>query len=74
MVYFTYLECLDEDEDVLSALGSGLAKIVPFLGAAQRAHHIIPILEHLAAIEDISVRNRVKYSSFLYIKNVKLIF
>ncbi|KAA6392878.1 MAG: putative Serine/threonine-protein phosphatase 2A 65 kDa regulatory subunit A beta [Streblomastix strix] len=51
-------KCLDEDEDVLSALGSGLAKIVPFLGAAQRAHHIIPILEHLAAIEDISVRNR----------------
>jgi hypothetical protein len=40
-------------------MGNGLSKIVQFLGAAQRAHHLIPILEHLSTIEDIAVRNKV---------------
>jgi serine/threonine-protein phosphatase 2A regulatory subunit A len=51
---------------VLLALAEELGKLVDVIGGASFAHVLLAPLENLAAVEETVVREKVRYSSFVW--------
>ncbi|CEQ42176.1 SPOSA6832_03968, partial [Sporobolomyces salmonicolor] len=57
-------ESLDDDDEILLALAEELgASFVEYLGGPDYAHLVLPILEHLAAVEETLVRDKAAESA-----------
>lgn len=53
------LELMDDDEEVLLALGETLGSFLDYAGGPQHAEHVLKPLEKLCAIEESTVREKV---------------
>lgn len=57
------LESLDDDDEILLALAEELGlNFVEYVGGDQHAHLLLPVLEHLAAVEETLVRDKAAQS------------
>lgn len=51
-------ESIDDEDEVLQALAEELGKMIPFVGGAEHAHHLLPALQQLATVEETVVRDK----------------
>ncbi len=56
----SFLESIDDEDEVLLALAEELGNFVEFVGGGVHAHLLLPPLETLAAVEETAVREKVK--------------
>jgi hypothetical protein len=57
-------ESLDDDDEILLALAEELGgNFVEYLGGPEHAHLVLPILEHLAGVEETLVRDKAAQSA-----------
>lgn len=54
------LEFIDDEDEVLLALAEELGNILPHIGGALNAYHLIPPLETLCGVEESVVRDKVR--------------
>jgi serine/threonine-protein phosphatase 2A regulatory subunit A len=55
-----FLESVEDEDEVLTALSGELGNFVEYVGGAQWAHVLLSPLENLAAIEEPLVRDKVR--------------
>lgn len=63
-VYFLvlkhHLESIDDEDEVLVVLAEGFGQLVSFVGGDQYAYTLLPPLEIMVAVEEATVRDKVK--------------
>jgi hypothetical protein len=55
-----YVESVEDEDEVLTALSEELGKFVEYVGGPEHAHVLLSPLENLAAIEEPLVREKVR--------------
>ena len=55
------IESVEDEDEVLTALSEELGKFVEYVGGPEHAHVLLSPLEHLAAIEEPLVREKVRF-------------
>lgn len=60
------LELLEDDEEVLLALSETMGNLLDLVGGAAYAEHLLRVLERLAGIEELPVREKVSVNCFTY--------
>ena len=60
-----YLESVEDEDEVLTALSEELGKFVEYVGGPEHAHVLLSPLENLAAIEEPLVREKVRSRAML---------
>ncbi len=63
--FISFIESIDDEDDVLLALAEELGKLVDAVGGVEYAYYLLPPLENIAAVEEASVRDKVKTFFFL---------
>jgi serine/threonine-protein phosphatase 2A regulatory subunit A len=63
------LELLEDDEEVLVALSETIGNLLDHVGGPAHAEHILRVLEKLAGIEELAVREKV--ISVLFVTNCR---
>ena len=58
------MELLEDDEEVLMALSESMGNLLDLIGGAAYAEHLLRVLEILAGIEELPVREKVSKDSF----------
>ena len=58
------MELLEDDEEVLMALSESMGNLLDLIGGAAYAEHLLRVLERLAGIEELPVREKVSKDSF----------
>lgn len=53
------LDSLDEEDEVLLALAEKLQSLVDAVGGCEYAYYLLPLLENIAAVEEVTVRDEV---------------
>ena len=59
------LELLEDDEEVLLALSESIGNLLDHVGGPAQAEHLLRVLERLAGIEELPVREKVRMLHFL---------
>lgn len=59
----TITESVEDEDEVLTALSEELGGFVEYVGGPEYAHVLLSPLENLAAIEELLVRDKVRYTS-----------
>ena len=54
------LELLEDDEEVLLALSESIGNLLDHVGGPAQAEHLLRVLERLAGIEELPVREKVR--------------
>jgi len=57
-------EFIDDEDEILVALARQLGNFINHVGGAKYAHSVLPPLETLCEVEENSVRDQVKFTSF----------
>lgn len=57
------LELLEDDEEVLLALSESIGNLLDHVGGPAQAEHLLRVLERLAGIEELPVREMVSHIS-----------
>ena len=65
------IELLEDDEEVLLALSETMGNLLDLVGGAAYAEHLLRVLERLAGIEELPVREKV--SSDNHTNSVRLL-
>ena len=58
------LELLEDDEEVLLALSESIGNLLDYVGGPAQAEHLLRVLERLAGIEELPVREKVRMLYF----------
>jgi serine/threonine-protein phosphatase 2A regulatory subunit A len=64
----TLLESIDDEDEILLALAEELGKLVEYVGGKEYAYCLLPPLENIAAVEEASVRDKVKRKKKTWIR------
>ena len=59
------LELLEDDEEVLLALSESIGNLLDHVGGPAQAEHLLRVLERLAGIEELPVREKVRIPHLL---------
>lgn len=62
----TRTESVEDEDEVLTALGDELGGFVDYVGGPEYAHVLLSPLENLAAIEELLVRDKVRHTTALF--------
>jgi serine/threonine-protein phosphatase 2A regulatory subunit A len=60
LLTFSTSESIDDEDEVLLVLAEELGNLVPSVGGSEYAYYLLPPLENIAAVEEATVRDKVK--------------
>ena len=65
------LESVEDEDEVLTALGEELGNFVEYVGGPEYAHILLSPLDNLAAIEETLVRDKVRQrpASLIFVRH-----
>jgi serine/threonine-protein phosphatase 2A regulatory subunit A len=55
-----YLESIDDEDEVLVVLAEEFGQLINFVGGNEYAYTLLPPLENMVAVEEATVRDKVK--------------